>query len=74
MALGLCKDCKHFETETPYRGCHPEGFGHCGRWHEGYHVATKDLAPNEVLVESDEGWGNIVGAEFGCVLHEVKKG
>lgn len=27
-----------------------------------------ELAPDEVLVENDEGWGMSVGPKFGCVL------
>lgn len=57
---GRCGTCHHF---TPER----DGFGSCARWAQGY--GSQDLAPNEVCVENDEGWGMIMGADFGCVLY-----
>ena len=70
--MGLCKDCTHFE---PYDDSHPNHyfsppFGGCGRWEVSY--STPQLKLNECQVESDEGWGMIVGPEFGCVLWEMK--
>ena len=59
-----CGDCKFFEIDEGN-----PAFGHCSRWHEGY--KDIDMKHNEVHVENDEGWGNIVGAEFGCVLFEL---
>ena len=64
-----CKSCKYFEINEDV----PKGYGHCGRWHEGYYVAMEEVKPNEVLVEDDEGWGNVVGPDFGCVLFEAKE-
>ena len=32
----------------------------------------KECCINGAIVEDDEGWGIITGAEFGCVLHEDK--
>ena len=69
-----CGDCKHFEKEegvSRFRDTQV-GFGHCGRWHEGYLVEISDVASNEAWVEDDEGWGNVVGPDFGCVLFEAK--
>jgi hypothetical protein len=69
--MNLCKDCKHFEPiEVQQFTKVPKGSGHCGRWYEGYHVDA--MQPNEAWVENDEGWGNVVGPEFGCVLFETK--
>lgn len=48
----------------------PEPYGYCTRWHEGYGVRMEDVALNEAWVENDEGWANVVGPDFGCVLHE----
>jgi hypothetical protein len=68
---GLCKDCRHFSLEkNPYR--HQDGFGYCSRWKAGYHIDPKTLADNEVLVEDDEGWGALMGPNFGCILFEAK--
>jgi len=68
--MNHCKDCKHFQRGSlPSLGPYlDEGFGACDRWEIGYHDA--DLKPNECQVEGDEGWGMIVGPEFGCVLWE----
>ena len=65
-----CAGCKHFERGIKYG--HPDwpGSGHCARWTDAYGANAKALKPNECWVESDEGWGNIVGPEFGCVLFD----
>jgi hypothetical protein len=47
-------------------------FGHCARWIEGYGIKPETVKPNDAWVENDEGWGNVVGPEFGCVLFEPK--
>lgn len=62
-----CKTCKHW---SPYKG-KEIGFGECSRWHKGYNKPLPSLASNEVLVEYDEGWGAIMGENFGCILHET---
>ena len=62
-----CGTCAHFvpEAKSP-------PFGSCVRWHQGYGVQLEDVACNEVLVENDEGWGMIMGPDFGCVLHAAR--
>jgi hypothetical protein len=66
--MGLCETCNHFQRDPNSA----RGFGGCGRWHQGYWTPEDKMADNEVLVESDEGWGMIMGPKFGCVLHEPK--
>lgn len=70
-----CAKCAHYQTGERTRTLcvPPDGYGHCGRWHQGYSVEMREVSSNEVLVEDDEGWGNIVGPEFGCVLFEQIK-
>ena len=63
--MNRCKDCKHFEWMLA-----PVGLGTCNRWEIGYH--DFDLKPDECQVEGDEGWGMMMGPEFGCVLWETK--
>lgn len=63
----LCKDCAHFSPDKDSA----RGFGQCRRWHASYSVTEPDMAINEVNVEIDEGWGMIMGPEFGCVLFEA---
>ena len=71
--MELCKDCKHFE---PFSDDHSGStafrrpFGSCARWEISY--GNPPLKLNECQVESDEGWGMIIGPEFGCVLWEAK--
>lgn len=65
-----CKACRHFEAAVDaYWAGLPPGFGHCSKWHIGY-TGVEHLKPNEVQVEGDEGWGAVMGPEFGCVLWE----
>jgi len=52
-------------------------YGQCFRWHggngkDGYSTPLEDVADNEVIVETDEGWGALMGPKFGCVLWEAK--
>lgn len=74
-----CGDCKHYrpnETNdntgsTPV----PIGLGSCHRWRGGdgmygYGWSPEEIASNEVVVETDEGWGAQMGPDFGCVLFE----
>ena len=66
-----CGDCKHLDANEG----HPAiaGSGQCTRWHMGYLDAIDEWVldgPKGAVVEFDEGWGNMVGPDFGCVLFE----
>ncbi len=65
-----CADCKSF-TPTQHQDVWT-GAGHCGRWRQSYSEDLTTFASNEAWVESDEGWANMVGPDFGCVLFEEK--
>ena len=71
-----CADCKHFvlrgspQDVNTYVADDPP-FGRCIRWHAGYRLPDDGLQLNEAWVENDEGWANVVGPEFGCVLFEA---
>lgn len=65
--MRTCKTCKHWVVVIFPKW---EGYGHCDKWHADYGLTKEDVAKNEVVVESDEGWGAIMGPDFGCVLHE----
>lgn len=67
-----CADCEHFEPNTDAVSNLWPGSGHCCRWHQSYSDNAKDMKPNDAWVESDEGWCNMVGPEFGCVLFKPK--
>lgn len=60
-----CKTCKWYDTETPsHHTCV------CPKMIYGY--GARIIAPDELHVEDDEGWGMIPGPEFGCIHHEEK--
>lgn len=65
--MGRCKDCKHVIEATDGLTCeHPMIY-------MGYHSEDHlDEHPDGLIIEGDEGWGWIVGPEFGCV-HFVRK-
>jgi len=69
--MNTCKTCK-FWTDNPWG--HPVPRGSClsPKFLYGYNIALDKIAPDEVLVENDEGWGFVTGPDFGCVHHEEK--
>ena len=69
---GRCKNCRFHDESVGYDDYGWPGSGECIRWLRGYHVAADTMFPNSVLIEDDEGWGNVTGPEFGCVLFEKK--
>lgn len=67
--MGVCKDCRFFQPDTSRR----VQYGSCERWNVGYGYNVTKMPLNEVLVENDEGWGMLMGPEFGCVLWEAQQ-
>lgn len=65
--MDTCKSCIHFIPADGTR--YEKRLGSCKRWEVGYSGAAV-LPLNEVIVENDEGWGAMMGPDFGCVLHE----
>jgi len=62
-----CKNCKYFSLDDNYKN----GWGACKRWTYSYqHHPKLRLKPDEIQVEIDEGWGAMMGPDFGCVLFE----
>jgi len=64
-----CKTCKFYD---PSENDWEMPFGSCSRWEYSYQTSPRDLAANEIVVEIDEGWGALMGPDFGCVLWEAK--
>jgi hypothetical protein len=63
-----CKTCKHFVSDD-YKM--PGSMTcECPKMKKGYCISLSELKPDEVLIENDEGWGWVVGPEFGCIHHE----
>lgn len=62
-----CSNCKHFVPDSQRKP-----LGSCGRWNVGYGYDVAKMPYNEVLVENDEGWGMLMGPNFGCILFEPK--
>jgi hypothetical protein len=68
---GKCGTCLHWiRRDGDYKSSHE--FHRCDspRFALGYNVDISKLAPNQVHVEDDEGWGFFTGPEFGCVHWE----
>lgn len=65
-----CKHCRHFNLDDEYKN----GWGACRRWTFSYqdHPKLREKS-NEIQVEIDEGWGAMMGPDFGCVLFEKIK-
>lgn len=59
-----CGECRHFEPDDH------TARGTCGRWEKNHLTMPIELADDEVVVETYEGWGMSVGRRFGCVLAE----
>jgi hypothetical protein len=70
--MNVCRNCAFFNPDKdriPY--------GSCERWNVGYGYAGTGpfkMPLNEVVVEDDEGWGMLVGPDFGCVLWKSADG
>ena len=71
---GLCKDCKFFSRDgwAIKDSAKERGFGQCTRWRFGYGHEIETCLIDELIIEDDEGWGAIIGPEFGCVLFKEK--
>lgn len=65
-----CRDCRYFEADMDQVNGPWKGSGHCTRWYQQYGEDPKQMNSNDCWVESDEGWANQVGPDFGCVLFE----
>jgi hypothetical protein len=79
--MNRCKDCQHYHPNKGYSHSGstpiPDALGSCHRWlggdgSGGYGWSPSEIASNEVVVETDEGWGAQMGPEFGCVLWEPR--
>lgn len=78
--MAKCKNCKHFKKTGDFSGdCSNEKFV------IGYHSAFVDydnvekrgetfikIPPDGVMIEDDEGWGFLVGEDFGCIHFEAQ--
>lgn len=69
-----CRRCIYFEPLRDAACLNEEemgrSFGHCSRWHHGASVSETTVRRDEAWVEDREGWGNVVGIDFGCSLFE----
>lgn len=64
--MNTCKNCKHFKYQnSEYEEKGVSGTCNCEKFIMGYH--NPPIQSDEVLVEDDEGWGFIVGEDFGCI-------
>ena len=62
-----CKDCLHFKKRPSSK------MGYCKNdinFHIGYESesdVSESVSKKGAIIEGDEGWGWVVGEEFGCV-------
>ena len=77
-----CKNCKHFKETDAFSGdCLNDKFvmGYGNRFVDYNYVEKQGeywstIPPNGVMVEGDEGWGFVVGKDFGCIHFETSVG
>jgi hypothetical protein len=79
--IGRCRTCRYWSTavtdfggfqERPPEFVDKTGFGSClcVRFVKGFYYGWNELgfdSLDRVVIESDQGWGFLTGAEFGCV-------
>ena len=76
-----CKDCKHFtkNNDDLSGNCNNDkfvtGYGNSfvdsGAKRENGYLRCL-IEPDGVMLEDDEGWGFMVGKDFGCIHFEQK--
>ena len=63
MTMQFCETCKYYVLDHDNDGMTCE----CPKMIFGYSQVLP--GPDEVLIESDEGWGMVPGPKFGCIHH-----
>ena len=66
----LCRACRFYNPSADGGAGRSNADKQCSRWRYGYSGDPLN-GPSDILVEDDEGWGAIMGPEFGCVLGEL---
>ena len=76
----ICSNCRYWtrgvvRTTNPFNAAtyaerHLGGCA-CPKFRFGYGIEQHNIAPDEVLIEDDEGWGIMTGEDFGCIHHEA---
>lgn len=81
--MKTCKDCKHWhggesgQLDDLRYACSSLKFTGSYRLthliiEDGVRKEHPEVASDEVIVESDEGWDFSPGPDFGCLHHEAK--
>ena len=67
--MNICKNCKWWVPSTEYPR---EELKDCSnpKVKRGYAVGLDEVEKDGILIEDDEGWGWLVGPEFGCIHWE----
>ena len=76
--MNHCKNCRHFtprEYPPEHRNPTAAGLHTCEHPKFIFEYLSDDeirarMAPDGLVIEFDEGWGWVVGPEFGCVHFE----
>lgn len=68
-----CKTCAHWGNNRGYNEDADKRLKSCDcpKFFYGYH-SYNDTPDDGAFIEDDEGWGMMVGPEFGCVNWEQK--
>lgn len=69
VEIGRCKNCRHFRQRDGRPDDKP-----CRSEHVQYGYGIKYSGGAEVVIEADEGWGWMIGPDFGCVHWEAVEG
>lgn len=68
--IETCKNCKYYNPKDNLHGdCTSDKFcaSYSIKFEEYDKVDSKHITPDCVNVECDEGWGFVVGRDFGCI-------
>ena len=68
-----CKNCKYFSSEGDFSGTSTNDNFKIGYDYSFEKIEFNKAEPNQVIVEGDEGWGFIVGKNFGCIHFEEEE-
>lgn len=73
----ICKNCKHYSFKRTDLRANKAGWFkssscNCPKFQYGYRINLGDIGKDEILVESDEGWGCQPNKKFGCIHFKPK--
>ena len=73
--ITTCKNCKYYTPKDNLHGdCTSDKFyaSYHHKFEEYDKIDSKSMTPDCINVECDEGWGFVVGRDFGCIHFAYK--